>query len=135
MSIGTFNTPEFAPIGDQMGFSQAVAAGGLLFVSGAIGMEMSEAGPAVPSDMETEFRTAFKSLEEVLTLAGVTFADVVEMTTYHVEDAAYPNQGEIFLKVRNEFMSAPWPAWTGVGISALTVPGAHVEISLTAKMK
>ena len=36
------------------------------------------------------------------------------------------------LKVKDEFVSEPWPAWTAIGITELAVPGARVEIRATA---
>ena len=33
----------------------------------------------------------------------------------------------------NGFLSEPWPAWTAIGITELAVPGAHVEIRVTAQ--
>jgi enamine deaminase RidA (YjgF/YER057c/UK114 family) len=37
------------------------------------------------------------------------------------------------MKVRDEFLSEPWPAWTAIGVSELAVPQAHVEIRVTAR--
>ena len=39
------------------------------------------------------------------------------------------------MAVRDEFLSEPWPAWTAIGITELAMPGAHVEIRVTAKLK
>jgi enamine deaminase RidA (YjgF/YER057c/UK114 family) len=36
------------------------------------------------------------------------------------------------MKVRDEFISAPWPAWTAIGVSELAVPGARVEVRVVA---
>ena len=37
-----------------------------------------------------------------------------------------------FMKVRDEFVSEPWPAWTAIGITELAISGARVEIRVTA---
>jgi enamine deaminase RidA (YjgF/YER057c/UK114 family) len=37
------------------------------------------------------------------------------------------------MKVRDEFLKAPWPAWTAIGITELAIPGAHVEIRVLAR--
>lgn len=37
-----------------------------------------------------------------------------------------------FMKVRDEFISAPWPAWTAIGCVELAFPGARVEIRVIA---
>ena len=38
-----------------------------------------------------------------------------------------------FMLVRDEYLAEPWPAWTAIGISELAVPGARVEIQVTAR--
>jgi enamine deaminase RidA (YjgF/YER057c/UK114 family) len=40
-----------------------------------------------------------------------------------------------FMSVRDEVLSEPWPAWTAIGISELAIPGARVEIRVTAALK
>ena len=40
-----------------------------------------------------------------------------------------------FMSVRDEFLSEPWPAWTAIGITELAIPGARVEIRVTAALK
>ena len=67
----------------------------------------------------------------LLTEAGLTLADIVEMTTYHVN--VEETMRDLFT-VRDEYVSAPWCAWSAIGISALALPGAHVEIRVVAKL-
>ena len=56
----------------------------------------------------------------------------MEYTSYHVGlQANIAN----FMSIRDEFLSAPWPAWTAIGVTELAVPGAHIEIRVTAKLK
>ena len=44
-----------------------------------------------------------------LETAGLRFDDVVEMTTYHVTLRKHLNA---FVKVKDEFVRMPYPAWT-----------------------
>jgi len=37
-----------------------------------------------------------------------------------------------FMKVKDEFIKEPYPAWTAIGITELAVPGARVEIRVRA---
>ena len=67
---------------DQFHFAPAVKDGDRLFCSGVIGVAAD--GKASP-DPETQFTQAFESLSAVLKAAGASFADVVEMTTFHVD--------------------------------------------------
>jgi enamine deaminase RidA (YjgF/YER057c/UK114 family) len=85
----------------------------------------------VPEDPEEQFTLAFENLRDLLAEAGCTFADVVEMTSYHVGLTAH---AETFVAVKDRFLEAPYPAWTAVGISELVFPGGLVEIRITARI-
>ena len=110
-------------------FSQAVKSGGLLVCSGQIGTNPDH---SVPESAEDEFRNAWQSVGGVLKEVGLGFEDIIEYTSYHV------NLGEnlrAFMKTRDEVLSEPWPAWTAIGISELSVPGARVEIRVIAQLR
>jgi len=107
-------------------FAPAVRTGDLVILSGQIGLD--ERGQ-IPESPEEEFRNAWRSIGAVLTHAGLDYADVVEYTSYHVGLQAHL---AAFMKVRDEFISEPWPAWTAIGIVELAVPGARVEIKVIA---
>ena len=127
MAIKTINSQASKALYNQFHFSQAVSAGELLICSGQIGT-----GPdgKVPADLAEEFRNAWRGVGSVLQAAGVEFSDILEYTTYHI---GLPSTVATFMKVRDEFLSEPWPAWTAIGITELAVPGAHVEIRVTAR--
>lgn len=113
---------------DQFHFAPAIRSGDTLYCSGTIG---TEAGGRVSDDPETQFARAFENLKEVLDAAGASFDDVVEMTTFHV---GLQKHLGTFMKVRDRYVREPWPAWTAIGISELAVPGALVEIKVTARL-
>jgi hypothetical protein len=71
------------------------------------------------------------NLRGLLAEVGLSFADVVEMTSYHVGLQAHM---QTFTEVKDGFMAAPHAAWTAVGISELAVLGALVEIQVTARL-
>ena len=127
MSITVVNPEESKPLYDRFHFSQAVRSDELLLCSGQIG---TAPGGGVPTVLEDEFRNAFNAVGRVLEAAGLSFHDIVEYTTYHV---GLHDTLATFMKVRDEFIHAPWPAWTAIGISELAVPGAHLEIRVTAR--
>ena len=130
MTIETVNSESFKETGyERNHFSQAVKSNGFMFCSGVIG-----AGPdgRVPQDMTEEFRAAFRGVLEVLALEGLDLTDAVEITTYHVD---MQDTLGAFFAVRDEFLSPPWSAWTAIGTTALAVPGARVEIRVTAQLK
>jgi enamine deaminase RidA (YjgF/YER057c/UK114 family) len=115
------------PIYDAYHFAPAVIDGEYLRCSGMIGLcpDLS-----VPEDPTEQFTLAFENLRRLLAEAGLTLADVTEMTTYHVGLQAHMHA---FGTVKDAFMSAPHAAWTAVGVSELAIPGALVEIQATAR--
>jgi enamine deaminase RidA (YjgF/YER057c/UK114 family) len=127
MTVKTVNPAGSEFLLENFHFSQAAWNGDTLLCSGQIGM--TEAG-TVPEEPSEEFRTAWQRVMAVLAEAGLGAADIVEYTTYHVELQRHMNA---FMAVRDEFLAAPWPAWTAIGITELAVPGARVEIRVTAR--
>jgi len=112
---------------DNFHFAPAVRDGDNLRLSGVIGTDAR--GKADP-DPETQFRAAFAGVTAVLAEAGADFADVTDMTTFHVELQKHMGT---FMKVKDEFVQAPYPAWTAIGTTELAVPGGLVEIQIIAR--
>jgi enamine deaminase RidA (YjgF/YER057c/UK114 family) len=111
---------------DRFHFAEATSHNGFLFCSGIIG---TDAKGKLPDDVKEEFRNAWRGVAKLLAEAGSGEAHIMEYTTYHVGLQAHMAD---FMSVRDEFLSEPWPAWTAIGITELAVPGAHVEIRVTA---
>ncbi len=111
---------------ERFHFSAATRVGDLLLCSGQIG---TAADGSIPDDPAEDFRNAWRKVGEVLAAAGLGYGDIAEMTTFHV---GLQQHLGTFFAVRDEFLSAPWPAWTAIGVSELAVPGARVEIKVTA---
>jgi enamine deaminase RidA (YjgF/YER057c/UK114 family) len=112
---------------DRWHYSPAVESAGFLFVSGCTG-----AGPdgTVSENVGNQFRQAFRNVEASLVEAGLTYSDVVELVSYHVEMKEHFQE---FILIKDEFIGEPYPAWTAVGVSDLAAEGALVEIKVTAK--
>ena len=113
---------------DRFHFAPAVKDRDRLFCSGVIGIGAD--GKCSP-DPETQFKRAFESLGEVLKESGAGFADVVEITTFHV---GLQQHMRTFAKVKDEFLREPYPAWTAIGITELAMPGGLVEIKAIARL-
>ena len=109
-------------------FAPAVVDGQNLRCSGVVGMNPDG---SVPEDPETQFAQAFASIGEVLEEAGASFADITEMTTFHIGMSEHMGA---FSKVRGQYIKEPYPAWTAVGTTELALPGALVEIRVTARL-
>jgi enamine deaminase RidA (YjgF/YER057c/UK114 family) len=114
------------PAYDRMRFSPALRVGGALHVSGHVGRAPDG---SISADPATQFEHAFSNVAHTLAAAGASWADVVEMTTYHV---GLRDHLETFAAVRDRFVVEPYPAWTAVGVAELLAPGALVEIRAIA---
>src|SRR5262245_61749144 len=123
----TLSPPAFAHFIEDWHFSPVLDTGDFVFLSGITG---ARADLTVAADPETQIRDAFHFAQEHLAAANLTFDEVVEMTTYHVDLRAHL---AAFMKVKDEYVGAPYPAWTAVGISELITPGTIVEIRLIAR--
>jgi enamine deaminase RidA (YjgF/YER057c/UK114 family) len=83
----------------------------------------------MPADPETQIRSAFEKIGEVLALDGLDHSAVVEMTTYHV---GLEDHFDRFNAIRAEYVREPFPAWTAVEVAGLRRKGAIVEIRVIA---
>ncbi|MGE0485511.1 MAG: RidA family protein [Gammaproteobacteria bacterium] len=115
---------------DDYHFAPAVVDGDHLRCSGVIGIDL--ASGTVPEDPARQFAQAFENLGEVLAAGGVGFADITEMTTFHVGLQAHLGA---FMQVKDGYIKEPYPAWTAIGITELAIPGGLVEIRVTARLR
>ena len=79
--------------------------------------------------LEEEFRSAWQLVGQILSEAGLDYTNIIEFTSYHV---GLQEHIGTFMKVKDEFVQEPYPAWTAIGITELAVPGALVEIRVVA---
>jgi reactive intermediate/imine deaminase len=120
MTRKTIHTPQ-APkaIGP---YSQAVAAGGMVFLSGQVALDPTS-GELVAGGVEAQARRAFSNLAAVAEAAGSSLASAVRVTIYLVD----LGQFAVANKVMQEFFSEPYPARVTVGVAALP-RGAAIEV-------
>jgi enamine deaminase RidA (YjgF/YER057c/UK114 family) len=112
---------------DAHGYSAAVRSGDLLFVSGQVGSR--EDGSPEP-DFAKQVDLAFRNLEAVLTAAGASFDDIIDVTTFHTDP---DTQFGTIMPVKNQFFpAAPHPTWTAVGVNWLA--GFDFEIKVIARV-
>jgi reactive intermediate/imine deaminase len=110
-------------------FPDAVAAGGLLFVSGIVPVD--ERRELVGGeDVVVQARQVFENMRDVLAAAGCSFADVVKVTIFLTDVADRP----LVNPVRQEVFGDTRPASTLVEVSALVIPGAKIEVEAVALM-
>jgi enamine deaminase RidA (YjgF/YER057c/UK114 family) len=107
--------------------SQAVRAGGFVYVSGQAGFD--EQGRTVPGGFLEQGRQAFRNLQRVLAEAGADLGDVVKIGIF-VRDMAADLDDVI--RLREEFLSEPYPADTLLEVSSLAQPDWLIEVEATA---
>lgn len=108
-------------------YSAAIRSGDLLFVSGQVGSR--EDGSPEP-DFARQVQLAFDNLVAVLTAAGATLDDVVDVTSFHTDPAT---QFDTVNAVRlTAFGEQPYPNWTAVGVNWLA--GFDFEIKVIARL-
>jgi enamine deaminase RidA (YjgF/YER057c/UK114 family) len=112
---------------ERLHFAPAIRSGEWVYCSGDLG---SDASGSVPDDPEQQFTNVFENLTRTLEAAGVSLADVVEMTSYHV---GLQEHMQSFMKVKDRYVSETYPAWTAIGVTELAVPGALVEVRVVAR--
>lgn len=114
---------------ERYGFSPAVKSKGLLFISGQVGVRPDGTAPESVAE-QTEW--ALRRIGELLRLAGLGFADLVDVTSYHVDiERTLPD----FVAAKARFITSPYPAWSIIGISGLSRPELKVEIRAVAALR
>ena len=103
-------------------YSQAIAAGGTVYLSGQIGLDPAT-GEVVPGGVEAEARRVFTNLAAVAEAAGANLAAAVKVTIYLVDFGHFAAVN----KIMQEFFAEPYPA--RVTIAAAALPrGAAIEV-------
>src|SRR6476646_3789559 len=88
--INTVNAP--APIGP---YSQAVATGNLLFVSGQIPMDPAT-GDIISTDIKAEAKQVMENLKAILTEAGSGFDKIVKTTIFLTDMQTFAQVNEVY---------------------------------------
>ena len=97
----------------------------MVFCSGQLGI--SSQG-AIPDGVEDQARLCFQAIAAILGEAGMGLKDLVRLNAY-VTSAEYLGG---YMKVRDEFVSAPPPASTLMIVSGFARPAFKVEIEAIA---
>ena len=108
-------------------YCQAVEVDGWLYTSGQLGLD-PQTNELVDGGFEAQARQVLANLNEVLSAAGCTFADVVRSTIYLIDFANFP----ILNKLYGEAMGDHCPARTTIQVAALP-KGGVVEIDMVVR--
>ncbi|OGB12662.1 MAG: hypothetical protein A2W72_11405 [Burkholderiales bacterium RIFCSPLOWO2_12_67_14] len=108
-------------------YSPAIRSNGFLFVSGQVG---SRPDGSIEGDLQAQVGLAFDNLNAILSAAGCTFKDVVDVTVFVVDPES--NFETIWKVFGEHWGEAPYPTLTGVGVTWLY--GAQFEIKVIARL-
>jgi enamine deaminase RidA (YjgF/YER057c/UK114 family) len=127
--------------GEQRGYDEdhyapARRVGDTLYISGVIA-GVPQQGQSGAEAFKTSLRQAFRRIERQLKVHGASFADVAMINSFHVwtHPLCCGTRDEHFAAVsavKDEFMPAPYPAWTAVGAAGLLADTGLVEIQVIA---
>ncbi|MGI6316619.1 MAG: RidA family protein [Christensenellales bacterium] len=106
-------------------YSQAVAAGGFLFISGQI--PLTPEGVLAGATIEDQTRQVLINLTEILKSAGLTTDNVVKTTVFLVDMEDFAAMNFVY----STFFPADCPARSAVQVGALP-RGVRVEIEAIA---
>ncbi len=107
-------------------YSQAVAAGNLLFCSGQIALNPAT-GEMVSGTVAEEAEQVMQNLQGVLVAAGTDFSRVLKTTIYLTDMADFPVVNQVY----GSYFPQTKPARATVGVAALP-RGARVEVEAIA---
>lgn len=107
-------------------YSQAVKAGGMVFVSGQIPLD-PESGELVSGDIQAVTRQVLENLQAILQEAGCGLDQVVKVTVFLQDMADFQQVNEVY----GEFFQQNPPARACIQVAGLP-KGASVEMEAMA---
>ncbi len=114
-------------IRERFHYSPGVVVDNTLYIAGQVGRD---ADLNVLEGAEAQYVQAFENVSKILSAAGATFDNVVDMVTYHTDITDLP----AFMQIKDRYYTNNVPAWTGIGVAALAMPGLLIEIKCIAKL-
>ncbi len=129
MATKTIIVPEGMEfIRDEIGYAPAVLVDTRLYIAGQIGRNDQR---ELVAEKEAQFVQVFENLKRILDEAGGSFANLVEVTSYHTDMRDLP----LYMQVRDRYMKGCFPAWTAIGAASLCgAPGYFLEVKGIAEL-
>lgn len=119
--ISTSNAP--AAIGP---YSQAVKAGGMLYISGQLPIDPAT-GEFAASDIAGQTQQSLENIKAILTQAGLGLENVVKTTVLLADIGDFGTMNGVYA----EYFTGACPAWAAFAVKGLP-KGALVEIEAIA---
>ena len=123
-AVQHYPAPAFA--GAPAPFSRAVRVGDVLYLSGVIGRT---ADGKVPDGIEAQTRAAMDDIGATLKTTGAVYGDVFHCTVFLTDMKNWPAFNKAYV---GYFPSGKLPARSAIGVTALALPGALMEIECQA---
>ena len=109
----------------EWGYSAAVVSGDLVTLSGVVaGVRPGE------TDLRAGYARAFERLGGILREAGVSWDDVVDITSFHTD---LTTQMPAMVAVKNQYIKPPFPSWTAIQVARLIPDNGITEIKIVAR--
>ena len=117
------------PAGQKVGpnYSPGIHFGDTLYVSGQTGTDPKTG--KVSENFEDEVKQCLANIGAVLHAGGMDFSDAVSVQVYLTDMDLFPRMNAVYTQTFKE----PRPTRTTVGVTKLAGPGAHIEITVTAR--
>jgi len=114
---------------ENIRYAPAVRVGNTLYISGQIGRDENM---KLVEDREAQFVQTFENMKKVLSTAGATFDDIVDVTSFHTDMRDLP----LYMQVRDRYFTGNYPAWTAIGAASLCgAPGYFLEVKAVAVLR
>lgn len=110
----------------RFGYSQCVRVGPFVYIAGQCGLGMDH--EVVSTEFEPQARAALDRVRAAVEAAGGSLDDIVSMTVFITDTSL----GRVFTSLRRAYFGDNFPVSALIGVSALMVPGAMIEIQATA---
>jgi len=107
------------------GYASAVVSGDTVTLSGVVaGVRPGE------SDLRAGYTRAFERIGATLRSAGVSWDDVVDITSFHTD---LTTQMPAIVAVKNQYIKPPYPSWTAIQVARLIPDNGITEIKIVAR--
>ncbi|MFC3051610.1 RidA family protein [Kordiimonas pumila] len=125
MTKKIIGAPIMLPGGGTAPYSKAAEAGGLVFLTGQLGLGPD--GKLAEGGIEAQTEAAIANIKAILAEAGCTLDDVVKTTVWLTDAANFAGYNKVYAQ---HFSASPPPRSTVV--ADFVLPGALVEIEVIA---
>jgi enamine deaminase RidA (YjgF/YER057c/UK114 family) len=107
------------------GYASAVVSSDTVTLSGVVaGVRPGE------TDLRAGYTRAFERIGAILRNAGVSWDDVVDITSFHTD---LTTQMPAIVAVKNQYIKPPFPTWTAIQVARLIPDNGITEIKIVAR--